>query len=553
MLAAAVVAVVAAVGLAAGCGSAGSGGGSTSMPSSGAGTPGGEPAPLTVDTSSGRLQGMATAQVRQFLGVRYAQAPTGARRWTMPVAPPKPTGPVEATRAGASCAQAGIAPGASATASPSEDCLFLNVTTPATMQRGEKLPVMVWWHGGGFTTGSGSVYDAARLATRGHVMVVTVNYRLGVFGYLSLPGLAGSGDFGLADQILATRWAKQNAEAFGGDPNAITVFGESAGAMSACALLTSPAARGLVNRVAMSSGGACQVRWPRNGLLPDTPAQTPFVSLADGETFGRTRAATLGCTGAGTTAPASVLACLRRTSTGDLLKITSLFSNVLAFGTPLLPKDPARAIADGQNIEVPVLSSGDHDEQRGFVGGVEKLRPTYTAASYPKDLATAFGASAGRVAAQYPLARYPSAAIAWSTVITDASWMCPMLAGNTALARHGSTVYSAEFDDPHAPDVNGIGSPAFDPGAAHATDLPFLFDLAGHDYLRGEAQTALANTMIDYWASFARTGTPSAPAQPAWPRLTGTAGPTLRLAPSRIATVDLAAEHHCDFWQSVGR
>ncbi|WP_308222764.1 carboxylesterase family protein [Frankia sp. AgPm24] len=550
------------MGLSAGCGAGGDGdgsagsGGSASLPSSTTGLAAGEPAPLTADTSSGRLQGMATGQVRQFLGVRYAQPPTGARRWTTPVPAPKQTGTVEATRAGASCPQAGPAPGAAGAAAPSEDCLFLNITTPATRQHGEKLPVMVWWHGGGFTGGSGSAYDAARLATRGHVMVVTVNYRLGVFGYLSLPGLAGSGTFGLADQVLATRWTKQNAEAFGGDPNSITVFGESAGAMSACALLTSPAGKGLVNRVAMSSGGACRVHWPQGGLLPGTPAQTPFVSLADGERFGLSQAGTLGCAdarGAGTGAGASALACLRRASTGDLSKVTSLFSDVLAYGTPLLPLDPAKAIADGHNIDVAVLSSGNRDEQRAFVGGVEKLKPTYTAASYPQDLATAFGANAGRVAAQYPLARFPSAAIAWSTVITDGSWMCPMLAGNADLARHGSTVFSAEFADPHPTDINGVGSPDFDPGAAHATDLPYLFDLGGHNHLGSDAQTTLANAMIDYWASFARTGTPTAVGQPTWPRLTNTTGPTLQLAPTGIHTVDLAAEHHCAFWQSLPR
>ncbi|MBE7161805.1 MAG: carboxylesterase family protein, partial [Williamsia herbipolensis] len=185
------------------------------------------PAPLTVETTSGRLHGLATSTSREFLGVRYAKPPTGPRRWTMPVPEPKASGTVPATEPGASCAQAGSAPGASATASTSEDCLFLNVTTPRTMTPGERLPVMVWWHGGGYTSGSGSAYDAQRLAARG-VVVVTVNYRLGVFGYLSLPGLKGSGDFGLGDQILATRWAKHNAAAFGGDPDDITVFGESA-------------------------------------------------------------------------------------------------------------------------------------------------------------------------------------------------------------------------------------------------------------------------------------------------------------------------------------
>ncbi|MCL9793600.1 carboxylesterase/lipase family protein [Frankia sp. AgKG'84/4] len=517
----------------------------TASRTSPAASPSSGPAPLTVDTTSGRLHGLATSQAREFLGVRYAEAPTGDQRWTMPTAPPKPVGTVEATKAGPSCAQGGSAPGASATTSTSEDCLFLNVTTPTTARTGEKLPVMVWWHGSGYTSGSGSSYDAARLADQGHVIVVTLNYRLGVFGYLSLPGLAGSGDFGLADQILATRWAKRNAAAFGGDPDNITVFGESAGAMSACALLTSPVAKGLVNKVAMSSGGACQLNWPRGGLLPDVPAQTPYVALADSEKLGVTEAGTLGCTGA------STLSCLRDASTADLLKVFPVFSDVLAYDTPLLPENPATAVTDGRTLPIPVLSTSNHDEQRAFVGGAQKVKPYYSAASYPTYLAQAFGPDADKVAAQYPLTKYPNPAIAWSTVITDASWSCPTLAGNAALATHGSTVYGGEFDDPHAPDISGVTSASFDPGAAHAADLPYLFDLLGQNYLRGTAQTKLSAAMIDYWTSFARTGTPTAEGQPAWPKLSGTGGPTLQLNPTEIRTVDLAAEHNCAFWTTI--
>jgi para-nitrobenzyl esterase len=501
-------------------------------------------APLTVDTTSGRLQGTATARAREFLGVRYAQPPTGSRRWTMPVAPATPSGTVRATTAGPSCAQAGTAPGASSTGSTSEDCLFLNVTTPRSTRPGETLPVMVWWHGGGYTSGSGSAYDAQRLAARGHVVVVTVNYRLGVFGYLSLPGLAGSGDFGLADQLLATRWARDNAAAFGGDPHNLTVFGESAGAMSACAALTSPAAKGLFDKVALSSG-SCELNWPTGTLLPGTPAQTPYVDLADGDTLGRTGATTLGCTGT------STLACLRRASVTKLLTISPLFSDVLAYGTALLPENPATALAAGHVRPVPVLSSGNHDEERAFVGGVEKTKPTFTDATYPTYLKQAFGADAAKVAAQYPLTDYPNAATAWSTVVTDASWACPTLVGDAALAAAGSTVYRAEFDDPHAPDVNQVASPTFAPGAAHATDVPYLFDLLGHDYLRTPAQQRLGNAMIDYWTGFARTGVPHSGGHAAWPRVTGADGPTLQLNPTRIGTVDVAAEHRCAFWSTL--
>ncbi|MEN0015880.1 MAG: carboxylesterase family protein, partial [Solirubrobacteraceae bacterium] len=174
--------------------------------------------PPVATTSSGRLVGVADATTDRYLGVRYAVA----GRWQLPQTPAKSNATVDATKPGPACAQAAALPGSDETASKTEDCLFLNVTVPAGTKRGDDLPVMVWWHGGGFQSGSGAIYDAQRLASRGHVAVVTVNYRLGIFGYLGLPGLRGGGDFGFADQIAATRWAKRNSRAFGGDPDRLT-------------------------------------------------------------------------------------------------------------------------------------------------------------------------------------------------------------------------------------------------------------------------------------------------------------------------------------------
>ena len=510
---------------------------------SSAGPPGSAPAPLQVDTTSGRLQGLSTDTARQFLGVRYAEAPIGPRRWTLPVAPPTPEGTVAATAPGPACAQSSGVPGADATSSPDEDCLFLNVTTPKDLRPGEKLPVMVWWHGGGYTTGSGAVYDAQRLASQGRVMVVTVNYRLGVFGYLSLPGLSGSGDFGLADQMLATRWARDNAPALGGDPGNVTVFGESAGAMSACAMLTSPGARGPADKVAMSSG-YCLLDWPQDGQLPGVPPSTPYVALPDAEAFGSSQAQAVGCTGPDT------VGCLRGKPVTDLLPIAPSFANMLAFGTPMLPVDPARAVRDGVTPTIPILSGGNQAEARAFVGGMLKIQPFVTPETYPALLRNAFADQADAVAAQYPLSGYPNAATAWSAVITDSSWACPTLAGNAAMARGGATVHGYEFADTTAPDVNQAGSPDFDPGPAHATDVGYLFDLTGRSLLHTPEQQRLAEAMVAYWTSFARTGTPAAPGAPAWPALTGTDGPSLQLAPT-IAPVDVAAEHRCGFWASV--
>jgi para-nitrobenzyl esterase len=373
-----------------------------------------------------------------------------------------------------------------------------------------------------------------------------VNYRLGVFGYLSLPGLKGSGNFGLADQILATRWARQNAAAFGGDPDNVTVFGESSGAMSACALLTSPAAKGLVDKVAMSSGGSCRLNWPDNGLVLSAPAQTPYISLAKGEKLGVSEARKVGCSGT------DAVGCLRGKTTKDLLRISGQFFDVLAYGTPLLPRDPAKAVLTSQTLAVPVLSSVNRHEARAFVGAEQKTGPVFTNKTYPGYVAAAYPGHETELLRQYPSEKYASPPLAWSALITDGSWACPTLTGDTALAKSGSPVFAAEFADPGAPDVNRIGSATFAPEAAHGSDLPYLFDLAGKNALKGKAQAGLAATMIDYWSSFARSGTPTAPDAPDWPAFTAAGGPTLSLRPGDIASIDFGAEHHCAFWAALG-
>ncbi|WP_328648805.1 carboxylesterase family protein [Amycolatopsis sp. NBC_00348] len=490
---------------------------------------------LTVGTTSGQVHGLATASAREFLGVRYALAPTGERRWTAPQPAPAPAGVVDATRPGARCSQGTQAAGTS------EDCLFLNVTTPRDQAPGERLPVMVWWHGGGYTSGSGADYDAQRLASRGHVVVVTVNYRLGVFGYLGLPGLAGSGNFGFADQLAATHWAKDNAAAFGGDPGNLTVFGESAGGMSACALLTSPQAAGLVQRVAISSG-SCFLNWPAGGLFPGVPAQTPYTSLATDQADGVVTANQLGCTGSG------ALQCLRRLPADKLLPVSTAFSDHLAYGTDLLPENPPDAVRAGRIARIPVLSGGNHDEARSFMGGAAMADPSsITEATYPQLVRAAFGVRAADVLREYPLQRFPTPVEAFSTVITDAAWSCPTLAGNQALART-TKVFPYEFAESHAPNVNQVNVPGMAQGAAHATDTPYLFDLGGKNLLTDPAQARLGERMVGYWSGFARTGTPAAPGAADIVPGTATSTSVLSLTAAGGNVVDSGSDHHCGFW-----
>lgn len=501
------------------------------------------PGRTTVATTTGTYRGMEQGAARVFLGIRYAQAPTGEHRWTLPRAAPAPRGVQQATRPGPQCAQTASA-AAGAGPAVSEDCLFLNVTTPRHLRKNEKLPVMVWWHGGGYTSGAGSEYDARRLAEAGHVMVVTANYRLGVFGYLGLPGLAGSGDFGFADQLQSLRWAKGNAARFGGDPDNVTVFGQSAGAMSTCALLTSPAAHRLVDKAIIMSG-SCSLKWPAGALFPGTPAQTPYTTLAADQATGVAAARQLRCGGS------RPLACMRRTPAGELVGLDQEFADHLAYGTPLLPTNPADAVREGNFTKVPLISGGTRDEARSFVAGALKASPSsVTPKTYPALLRAAFGTKAAAVARTYPLTRFGgNAGLAWSTVVTDSAWACPTLRGNQALARH-TQVYAYEFADPNAPDVNGVGSSSLPQQAAHATDMPYLFDLGGKNLLRTGSQRQLSRRMIDFWSSFARSGTPAAPGT-RWSTAFARQGKALVLVPGHAEAVNTGAEHGCAFWGGI--
>lgn len=498
---------------------------------------------LEVDTTTGTVRGVTVGQTRQFLGIRYAQPPTGQRRWTLPQPVADTDTVVDASRPGSPCPQGGDV--ALSAGSSTEDCLFVNVTTPARSSD-EKRPVMVWWHGGGFTSGAGSQYDAQRLADQGEVVVVTANYRLGMPGYLGLPGLAGSGNFGLADQFAALQWANDNAEAFGGDPDNVTVFGESAGGTSVCAALTSPKAEGLIDKAIFSSG-SCRLAWPAGTLFPGLPASRSLIPAGVSETLGLTAAKAAGCSGA------QVLDCLRKRPVGTLLKQSAAFGNPLAYGTALLPTDPAEAIENGDAIDVPVISGGNLNEHRSFIGGLLLTDPkAVTAQNYADLVEASFGPNTAAVQKRYPLADYESAPVAWSTLVTDVGWACTTTRGARDLAAAGSKVWSYEFADETSPDVSGVAKSGVPQGAAHATDLPYLFDLGGKNLLTKPDQRELATTMVALWTSFAHTGTPKADGVDQWPATTATAAPVLRLT-AKPALADHRAEHKCAFWESIGQ
>ncbi|BCJ39448.1 carboxylic ester hydrolase [Actinoplanes ianthinogenes] len=484
------------------------------------GVPAAGPGGAVVRTDAGRVRGVDHDGYRTFEGIPYAAPPTGDRRWRapQPVAPWPGVRPASAP--GPDCAQL-------PDSSSAEDCLYLTVTAPRDGRT--RRPVIVWLHGGGFQTGSGSMYDAHRLVVRGGVVVVTVNYRLGVLGYLGLPGLAGSGTFGLQDQQAALRWVRRNAAAFGGDPGSVTLAGQSAGGMSVCAQLTSPGAAGLFHRAIIQSG-SCLVDWPSGLFHPKVGAGSAWSPVDAVRAAGSGLAATFGC-------GADAVGCLRRQPVTALLEATR-GTGVRAFvtpayGTAVLPEHPATALRRGAFARVPVLSGGTLDEHRGFLAGIDLASPV-TAEQYAAVLTTAFGARAGRVAATYPVASYPTPALAWAAVATDRIWACPGLAGDRLLARRTAT-YAYEFAERHGP----APSSGYPWGAFHGAELAFLFDTW---WLAGTPQPALADRMIDSWARFAATG-----------RTDWSAFPAVRtLASGTDGYVDLDSEHHCRFWASIG-
>ncbi|MEV8508468.1 carboxylesterase family protein [Actinoplanes sp. NPDC051475] len=485
-----------------------------------------------VRTDAGPIRGTVTAGHRSFQGVPYASAPTGDLRWRAP-RPVRPWHAVrDATEPGQACAQNSP----DGRQSGAEDCLYLDVTTPR--RRRGPVPVLVWLHGGSFQSGAGSMYDPRRLAERGGTMVVTVNYRLGVFGFFGLPGLPGSGTFGLQDQQAALRWVRRNAAAFGGDPGRVTLAGQSAGGLSVCAHLTSPSAAGLFDRAIIQSG-SCLTDWPAGLFFPGIPAGSPWSAVGEVATEGARLAGepAIGCP-----ARAGRVACLRATAPEKLLDATrgtGLHAFLTpAYGTALLPELPARALRGAAFHRVPVLSGSTRDEHRGLIGALDAYAPV-TAGDYRAALTAAFGDDAQRVERAYPARVFGSPGLAWAAAATDRIWACPTAAGNRLLARH-TPAFAYEFGERHGP---APGS-TYPWGAYHGSELPFLFDVG---WLTGEPQQDLADRMVAVWARFAATG------DPGWPRVRPAAPvPYVRvLASGDGGPVDVEARHRCGFWAAV--
>jgi para-nitrobenzyl esterase len=481
-------------------------------------------------TADGWVQGRTAGSTDEYLGIPYAAPPVGALRWRPPQPAARWGGVREAVRYAPHCPQP---PSGFGVASTSENCLYLNVFTPAG-RAGGNLPVMVWLHGGSLLVGESDDYDPAALVRDG-VIVVTVNYRLGALGFLADAALAGrpggaTGDYGLEDQQAALRWVQRNIGRFGGDPGNVTLFGESSGGVSTLAQLVSPGARGLFQRAIAESGTYNLTQQP----------------LATAEAAGAAFAAKVGCGG-------NTAACLRALPVSTIVDNENFAGYTPDVDGAVLPESIKTALASGRFSHVPVIIGTNRDEWRLFVAMAQLGGgPPVTAANYRAMIAATLdvpAAAAAAIAAEYPPGAYSSPSIALGAVGTDAIFACPALTAEVSLARY-TPVYAYEFNDRSSPE-RYLGPVGFSYGAAHESELQYLFDLADTPYPGplSAAQQRLAQTMKLYWTSFVKAGIPAA----RWPRFTGSGQQALFLVPPRPRVeTDYAAEHHCAFWAAAG-
>jgi para-nitrobenzyl esterase len=527
-----VLACAAVVLLAVGCGHGG-GGPQTAIPPR-------STDPAVVQTVKGAVRGIVAPDHRLFAGIPYAAPPVGPLRWQQPAPASAWQGVRDASRLGPRCIQD---PGGNPEFGrhTDEDCLTLDVwTPPAGVASGQQRPVMVWLHGGAFVNGSGGIYDARRLANRGDLVVVTINYRLGTLGFLAHPALGPPGDvgnYGLADQQAALRWVRDNIANFGGDPDKVTVAGESAGGMSVCDHLVAPASAGLF-RAAIIQSAPCQAQ----------------VSLPTAEKSSLDYAAELGCGDR-----QSAAQCLRALPADKLRKPVWYYhigADALTgpvTGTTVLPVDPITEVNEGRAARVPIMIGTNRDEFTLFVAlQYLRLGRDYTVAQYPQLLAETFGPNAGSVEAHYPLKSYDSVPLAYSAAVTDGVFACVADRMADVLART-EPVYAYEFNDPGAPAPDPLRKLPFPVGASHSLELRYLFDIGGAPPMN-PAQQKLSEQMIDSWSQFVLTGSPRANGQPDWPELgdDATAGKFMSLQPdgSRVIT-DFERMHQCPFWASL--
>ncbi len=489
--------------------------------------------PAQVKTDKGLVEGESAAdgKVMAFKGIPFAAPPTGNLRW----APPAPAQPWSGVRSahdyGYHCVQATVyADMAFHDPGGSEDCLTLNVWTPAGATPG-KLPVMVWIYGGGFSGGSTSErrQDGQFLAQR-NVVVVSMNYRLGMFGFFVHPELAAesthhaSGNYGLLDQTAAIQWVKANIRAFGGDPANITVFGESAGSISVSAQMASPLSRNLFQKAIGESGSTI-------GL-----AGLPALTLEQRETTDTAAAQTAFGT--------SKLAELRRLPTEDIMRGLAATKPSPRFAPDVdgwfFPKSPAEIYAAGEQAHIPLLAGWNADEGRGVSAGAAAR---FTMAGFAADAAKDFPTRTDEFLKVFPNtteeeAKQNAGDYAGDKFIAFSTWRWIEAQATTSKA----PVYRYFFALPNPGDrYHSVAG-----GAFHSDDIEYVFGTLDSrlDAVWRPEDRKLSNEMMAYWTNFAKTGDPNGSDLPKWPKYGPTEWQTMRLDKTSAAAPDAKRERY---------
>jgi para-nitrobenzyl esterase len=506
-----------------------------------------------VQTGAGPVCGTTAANgVEEWLGIPYAAPPVGSLRWASPQAHAPWTTTLEATQFANECPQPAVKSGPSAAGS-SEDCLYLNVFVPAG--GGTNLPVMFHIHPGGLFKGSGNG-DYSLMAATGHEVIVSINYRLGIFGFLADSAFGrNAGDYGLQDQQFAMRWVQQNIAAFGGNPHHVTIFGESGGASSVCDQIASPTARGLFQG-AIDDSGEYNTLFGVPGVRPggsydlepqDCKSSVPSQQQANG--IGAAYATSVGC-GAGT---ANVAACLRALPTDAVLEASDTPGDGYQYGGQgtvgptingtTLTNSLRQALRTGDVNRVPVMIGTERDED--LVG-----EPT-TSADYEEIVEAQYGRYAPRVLALYPLSRFETPFIAWRTLAADSDTVCPAVVTDEDLSRW-MPVYGFLMNDNDLPPYQATGTRDTPAGAAH--DNPWNSYETPQATPLDADQQVMQDEEIARMTTFARTGNPTAQGFAFWPEF-NRSGDEMELEPAGDSEVmsisQISADHNCRFWDSI--
>jgi len=489
--------------------------------------------PGVVNLHSGPVSGKVEGAVRVFLGIPYAAPPVAGLRWKPPQEVALWTQVRSSTQFGPSCPQPDQRDGGRY----SEDCLYLNVWTPAKGP-GEKLPVMVWIHGGGFNFGSSSLpeYDGRNLARKG-VVVVTVNYRLGPLGFLVHPLLSkesaqgSSGNYGLLDQIAALEWVRKNIAAFGGNPGRVTVFGQSAGSRSVSLLMISPLSTGLFHGAIAESGGPIIGSEYLNPLFNG--------NMASVSKMGRQLAARLGCD-----KTEDVVAAMRARSAEEIIKAadcrTGLFDEGLFFAPVfdgrVLPGNPFEAYSRGRQHDVPIITGSTFNEGNIYLKDEKDL----SLERYRSFLKARFGENTGKAFEMFPARSDKDVPPAIDRVITVAANAEPARFVAGSMERKRSRGYLYQFT--RLPGTVLAGKL----GVHHGVDLAYVFGNMTTSDGYNDTDMTLSGKMMDYWVNFAGTGDPNGEGLLHWPPYESSSDRTMEFSDTLRINKSLFKKE-CDF------